>query len=53
MFGACFLDALPPERRPQFLRGVAERAAPQLRPNGVWTLDYRRLRIRAVNAGRS
>jgi len=53
MFGACFMDAVPPEQRPQFLRGVAERAAPQLRPNGVWTLDYRRLRIRAINAGRS
>lgn len=50
MFGACFTDAIAAERRPQFLRGVAERAAGQLRQNGVWTLDYRRLRIRAVRA---
>jgi trans-aconitate methyltransferase len=48
MFGARFTDALAPEQRPHFFRGVAERVTPQLRPNGVWTVDYRRLRIRAV-----
>lgn len=47
MFAACFTDAVAPEQRPRFFRGVAERVAQQLRPNGVWTLDYRRLRIRA------
>lgn len=48
MFGGCFTGALAAEQREQFLRGVEERAAHQLRPNGVWTVDYRRLRIRAV-----
>jgi hypothetical protein len=30
------------------VRGVEQRAAQRLRPAGVWTVDYRRLRIRAV-----
>jgi trans-aconitate 2-methyltransferase len=48
MFGKCFTDALAPEQRPLFIRRVEDRVAHRLRPNGVWTVDYRRLRIRAV-----
>jgi trans-aconitate 2-methyltransferase len=48
MFGRCFTDALAPELRGPFIRRVEERAEPRLRPDGVWTIDYRRLRIRAV-----
>jgi trans-aconitate methyltransferase len=48
MFGTCFTDALAPELREPFVRRVEESAAPRLRPDGVWTVDYRRLRIRAV-----
>jgi SAM-dependent methyltransferase len=48
MFGGSFTAALTPEQGEQFLRRVEERAAHQLRPNGVWTVDYRRLRVRAV-----
>ena len=48
MFGTCFTDALAPELRGPFVRRVEERAAHRLRPDGVWTVDYRRLRVRAV-----
>jgi trans-aconitate methyltransferase len=48
MFGKCFTDALAPELRGPFVRRVEERAERRLRPDGVWTVDYRRLRIRAV-----
>jgi trans-aconitate methyltransferase len=48
MFGTCFTDVLAPELRGPFVRRVEERAAHRLRPDGVWTVDYRRLRIRAV-----
>jgi SAM-dependent methyltransferase len=48
MFGGSFMAALGPERREEFFRRVEERATLRLRPGGVWTVDYRRLRIRAV-----
>ncbi len=48
MFGGCFTGALPPEQRECFLQRVEERAASRLRPNGIWTVDYRRLRVRAI-----
>jgi trans-aconitate 2-methyltransferase len=48
MFGACFTDALAAEQRGPFVRRVEQRAERRLRPDGVWTIDYRRLRIRAV-----
>jgi trans-aconitate methyltransferase len=48
MFGTCFTDALAPELRGPFVRRVEERAERRLRPEGAWTVDYRRLRIRAV-----
>jgi trans-aconitate 2-methyltransferase len=48
MFGRCFTDALAPEQRGPFVRRVEERAERRQRPDGLWTLDYRRLRIRAI-----
>jgi trans-aconitate 2-methyltransferase len=48
MFGGAFLEALPEHQRPSFLKGVEGRAASALRRDGVWTVDYRRLRVRAV-----
>jgi len=49
MFGASFTNALSPELRGPFVRRIEQRAAHRLRrPDGVWTIDYRRLRIRAA-----
>jgi trans-aconitate methyltransferase len=48
MFGGCFIDAVTLEQRPEFFRRVEDGAAAHLLRDGVWTVDYRRLRIRAV-----
>lgn len=48
MFGGNFLAAVPEELRDRFVRLVEERAAPRLFRDGVWTIDYRRLRIVAI-----
>jgi len=45
MFGSRFLEPLDASRHPEFLRLVAEYAAPFLLRDGNWTADYRRLRI--------
>ena len=50
MFGTCFTDALAPEQRAPFIEGVEKRAA-RLLVEGVWTVDYRRLRVRAIKRG--
>lgn len=47
MFRGAVLERLPAERQPEFLREVATRARPELFKDGVWELDYRRLRIAA------
>jgi hypothetical protein len=47
MFRGAVLERLPVDRQPDFLREVAMRARPELFKNGVWELDYRRLRIAA------
>jgi trans-aconitate methyltransferase len=47
MFRSSVLERLPLERQPEFLREVARRARPELFRDGVWELDYRRLRIAA------
>jgi trans-aconitate 2-methyltransferase len=51
MFGRAVLDAVPPERRDEFLRAVEETARPALFRDGGWTADYRRLRVTAVRIG--
>jgi trans-aconitate methyltransferase len=48
MFAGEVLDAVPPERREEFLRAVEEAARPTLSGEGGWFADYRRLRVVAV-----
>lgn len=48
MFGRFASDGLPPERREEFVRRVEDLARPALFHDGVWTADYRRLRMVAV-----
>jgi trans-aconitate methyltransferase len=48
MFGRFATEAITPEQRKEFVRMVEEFAAPELFHNGVWTIDYRRLRLVAV-----
>jgi len=39
------MEPLPPAQHPEFLRLVADYAAPHLLRDGNWSADYRRLRI--------
>jgi trans-aconitate methyltransferase len=48
MFARFASDAVAPERRREFIRLVEQFAVPALFHNGVWTIDYRRLRMVAV-----
>lgn len=52
MFGRCFTDPLAPGQREGFLRDMEEKAAEHMVADGVWTLDYRRLRVVAAHSGR-
>ncbi len=45
MFRRVILDRLPAATQDAFLREVERQARPQLFKDGVWELDYRRLRI--------
>jgi len=45
MFRRVILDRLPEARQDGFLREVERQARPELFKDGVWELDYRRLRI--------
>jgi len=45
MFGSRLMEPLTDGKREEFVRLVAEYAAPQLWSDGRWTADYRRLRI--------
>jgi len=45
MFASAALDPLRAETRARILAGAEERLAPRFRHNGVWTVDYRRLRV--------
>jgi trans-aconitate methyltransferase len=47
MFRSVVIERLPAERQPEYLREVARHARPELFKDGVWELDYRRLRIAA------
>lgn len=51
MFAGFVLERLPAERQVAFLREVENQARPELFKDDAWELDYRRLRIRAVNGG--
>jgi len=48
MFGRFAVDAAGPLKSKEFFRRLEEYAAPQLFHNGVWTIDYKRLRLVAV-----
>ena len=52
MFGGAFLAGLDEDARPALVRRVEELAAAELRRDGRWTADYRRLRIAAVKRDR-
>jgi trans-aconitate methyltransferase len=51
MFARSALDAVPAERREEFLRAVEDAARPALYRDGGWFADYRRLRVVAVRVG--
>ena len=48
MFGRFALDAIAAEQRNEFFRLTGQFAGPALFHNGVWTIDYKRLRLVAV-----
>jgi trans-aconitate 2-methyltransferase len=48
MFGRFAIEAVAPEQGKEFLRLTEQFARPTLFHNGVWTIDYRRLRLVAV-----
>ncbi len=48
MFGRFAIEAVAPEQRKEFFRLADQFARPALFHNGVWTIDYRRLRLVAV-----
>jgi trans-aconitate methyltransferase len=48
MFCGSFFNHLPPEPRREKFRDVIARLRPTQYQDGVWTLDYRRLRVVAV-----
>ena len=51
MFAGFVLEKVPADRQAEFLREVERQARPELFKDGVWELDYRRLRIQAVTQG--
>ena len=50
-FAAPWLEAVPDEMRARLLERIAEVAAPALLRDGVWWIDYVRLRVEAIKAG--
>ena len=48
MFGRFAVEAIAPEQRKEFFSLADKFAAPALFHNGVWTIDYKRLRLVAV-----
>ena len=48
MFGRFAIEAVAPERRKEFVQLTEQFALPALFHNGVWTIDYKRLRLVAV-----
>lgn len=51
MFVGPFLSPLPEARRPAVIADAVARAAPKLKREGRWVVDYRRLRIVARRSG--
>lgn len=48
MFGQTFLRRFSPERADEIVRRMVEQLRPAIYRDGVWTVDYRRLRVVAV-----
>ncbi len=48
-FAGAFIDALPFDQRPAFLDRVVDEVWPTLYRDGVWYVDYRRLRVVAID----
>ena len=48
MFGATFVAAAGADRKTELIRATEARAREALYRNGVWQMDYRRLRVMAV-----
>ena len=48
MFGRFALEAIATQQRKEFIRLTEQFAGPVLFHNGVWTIDYKRLRLVAV-----
>jgi len=48
MFGSVYLGELPRERANEFVRRLVEHLRPTHYRDGVWTVDYRRLRVVCV-----
>jgi trans-aconitate 2-methyltransferase len=51
MFAGSYFRDLPEERATETIREMVERLRPALYRDGVWTLDYRRLRVVAIKGG--
>ena len=51
MFGARLTASLPRDKHPEFVRRLEQYAAPLLFRDGVWIVDYRRLRVTARRVG--
>lgn len=47
MFGGHFLERVPADKREEFFRLVEDELRPDLRRDGTWLADYRRLRVMA------
>ena len=50
MFAGCLAGAVPQDQQPEFLELVKRYAAARLLCDGVWHVDYRRLRVVAVKS---
>ena len=48
MFGQAYLRPLSPERANDVVRQLVEELRPALHRNGIWTVDYRRIRVVAI-----
>lgn len=48
MFGQTYLRQFSPDREAEIIRQLVEQLRPVLYRDGVWTVDYRRLRVVAV-----
>ncbi len=48
MFGQTYLRPLSPERANDVVRQLVEELRPALHRNGIWTVDYRRIRVVAI-----